>query len=58
MTTILRTVKNTYCVIDTIYINGKLIGEQGNLTNRNRYGAKQYNYQGKILNVDLWEKQK
>ena len=52
---IVRNKHNTYCVYDYVYKDGKLLGEQSNLNSKNRFGAKEYKYNGKILTVSLWE---
>ena len=48
---------NTYLESDFIYNeSGKEIARQQNLNVRNRYGAKEYKYNGKILNVIEWQR--
>ena len=48
---------NTYHEQDTICTeSGQEIARQQNLNIRNRYGAKEYKYNGKILNVIQWER--
>lgn len=51
-----RIKKDTYNVVDRIYINNRLQFEQSNLTSKNRFGAKQYKCNnGNVLNVTLWK---
>lgn len=52
---IVRNRHNTYCIYDYVYKDGKLLGEQSNLTSKNKFGAKQYKFNGKTLNVNAWE---
>ena len=48
---------NTYLETDYIYNeSGQEIAKQQNLNVRNRYGAKEYKYNGQILNVKKWER--
>ena len=48
---------NTYLETDYIYNeSGQEIAKQQNLNVRNRYGAKEYKYNGKILNVIEWQR--
>ena len=48
---------NTYHEVDTIYNeSGQEITRQSNLNVRNRYGAKEYKYNGKILTVIEWQR--
>ena len=48
---------NTYHEQDTICDeSGQEITRQSNLNVRNRYGAKEYKYNGKILNVIEWQR--
>lgn len=55
MIKIVRNKHNTYCVYDYVYKDNKLLGEQSNFMNQNRFGSKEYKYSGKILKVSLWE---
>ena len=56
MVKIVRETNNTYCIIDYIYIDDKLIGTQSNTINKNRFGVKQYKRNGKVLKVSQWER--
>ena len=48
---------NTYLETDYIYNEaGQEIAKQQNLNIRNRYGAKKYKYNGKVLNVIEWQR--
>jgi hypothetical protein len=52
-----REKKNTYMETDTIYNeSGKPFAMQQNLNVRNRFGAKNYKYNNKILNVIEWKR--
>lgn len=55
MVKIVRETNNTYCIIDYIYINDKLIGTQSNTIGKNKYKAKTYKRYGKVYEVDKWE---
>lgn len=55
MITIVRNRHNSYCIYDHIYKDGKLLGEQSNLLSKNKFGAKEYKFNGKILHVNSWE---
>jgi len=55
MIKIVRNRHNSYCIYDYIFENDKQIGTQSNLLSKNKFKAKQYNFNGKILNVDAWE---
>jgi len=56
MVKVIRQTNSTYCVIDYIYIDDKYKFMQSNSSSRNRFGAKKYKTNGKILNIDLWER--
>lgn len=56
MIKITRQIVNTYCVIDYIYKNRNLIGTQGNLMSKNRFGSKQYTYGRQVFKVSKWER--
>lgn len=55
MIKIIRNRHNSYCIYDFIYKDNKQIGINSNLTSKNKFKAKQYNFNGKLLNVDAWE---
>jgi len=55
MIKIIRHKHNSYCIYDFIYRNDVQIGTQSNLLSKNRFKSKQYNFNGKTLNVDAWE---
>lgn len=55
MIKIVRNKHNTYCIYDYIFKDGIQIGTQSNLLSKNRFKAKQYNFNGTILNVNSWE---
>lgn len=56
MVKIIRQTNSTYCETDYIYIDNNYKFMQSNSSSKNRYGAKKYKTNGKILNIDLWER--
>ena len=51
-----RTKYNTYNEQDVLFKeSGQEITKQTNLNNRNRWGSKQYNYNGQNVSVIRWE---